>query len=46
MTTAEQLQRAIDAKRPGDTVSITYWRNGSSHTTDAKLATRPSIINP
>ena len=46
MTTAEQLQRAIDARRPGDTVSITYWRNGSSHTVDVKLATRPSIINP
>ena len=46
MTTSEQLQRAIDARRPGDTVSITYWRNGSSHTTDVKLATRPSIINP
>jgi len=46
MTTAEELQRAIDARRPGDTVSITYWRSGSSHTTDVKLATRPSLINP
>ena len=46
MTTAEELQRAINARRPGDTVSITYWRSGSSHTTDVKLATRPSLINP
>jgi S1-C subfamily serine protease len=45
MTTAEELQRAIDAKHPGDTVSITYWRTGKSHTTDVKLATRPSSLN-
>jgi putative serine protease PepD len=42
ITTSEQLQRAIDAKHPGDTVSITYWRNGQSHTAQVKLATRPS----
>ena len=44
VATAEELQRAIDAKHPGDTVSITYWRNGKSHTTDVKLATRPTSI--
>ena len=32
---------AIDAKKPGDTISITYWRNGDSHTVNVKLATRP-----
>ena len=41
ITSSEELQRAIDAKQPGDTVSITYWRNGDSHTVDVKLATRP-----
>jgi putative serine protease PepD len=41
ITTSEELQRAIDAKQPGDTISITYWRNGESHTVDVKLATRP-----
>jgi putative serine protease PepD len=41
ITTSEELQRAIDAKKPGDTISITYWRNGESHTVDVKLATRP-----
>jgi S1-C subfamily serine protease len=44
VTTAEELQRAVDAKRPGDTASITYWRNGQSHTAQVKLATRPSSI--
>jgi putative serine protease PepD len=42
ITTAEQLQRAVDAKRPGDTVSITYWRSGQSHTAKVTLGTRPS----
>jgi putative serine protease PepD len=41
VATAEELQRAIDAKRPGDTVSITYWRDGQSHTAQVKLTTRP-----
>jgi S1-C subfamily serine protease len=41
MTSSEELQRAIDAKQPGDTISVTYWRNGDSHTVDVKLATRP-----
>jgi putative serine protease PepD len=41
ITSSDQLQTAIDAKQPGDTVSITYWRNGESHTVDVKLATRP-----
>ena len=41
ITSSEELQRAIDAKQPGDTISITYWRNGDSHTVDVKLATRP-----
>jgi putative serine protease PepD len=45
VTTAEGLQRAIDAKHPGDTVSITYWRDGKSHTTDVKLAIRPSSLS-
>ena len=44
ITTSEELQRAVDSKRPGDTVSITYWRDGKSHTTDVKLSTRPRVI--
>jgi S1-C subfamily serine protease len=48
VSTSEELQRAIDAKHPGDTVSITYWRDGESHTTDVKLASRPRTlpVNP
>jgi putative serine protease PepD len=41
VTTSEELQRMIDAKQPGDTISVTYWRNGESHTVDVELAARP-----
>jgi S1-C subfamily serine protease len=44
LSTAEELQRAIDSKHPGDTVSITYWRNGESHTADVKLVSRPRTL--
>jgi S1-C subfamily serine protease len=46
VTTSEHVQQAIDAHHPGDTISITYWRNGDSHTVDVKLATRPTQITP
>jgi putative serine protease PepD len=36
------LQSAIDAKRPGDTVSITFTRDGTSTTVEVSLGTRPS----
>jgi S1-C subfamily serine protease len=36
------LQSAIDAKRPGDSVEITYTRDGSSTTVQVSLGTRPS----
>ncbi len=36
------VQSALALKRPGDTVSLTYSRNGQSHTVDVRLATRPS----
>jgi putative serine protease PepD len=40
-TTAE-LQAAIDAHQPGDTITLRYSRRGQSHSVEAKLATRPS----
>ena len=43
--TAEQLQRAIDSHKPDDTIQVTYWRNGDSHTVDVKLGTRPTTLN-
>jgi putative serine protease PepD len=42
VATAEDLQAAIGAKKPGDTVSITYVRDGQTHTVQVKLGTRPS----
>jgi serine protease Do len=42
ITTSQELQRAVDAKQPGETISVEYWRNGKSHTTEVKLANRPS----
>jgi putative serine protease PepD len=42
VTNAGELGQAVDAKRPGDTVKITYTRNGSTHTVSVKLAVRPS----
>jgi S1-C subfamily serine protease len=42
VTTSEGLQRAIDAKRPGDKISLEFWRGGDSHTVDVTLATRPT----
>ena len=41
VTEASALGSAIDAKRPGDTVSITYLRAGKTHTAEVKLAARP-----
>ena len=41
ITDGADLQSAIDAKRPGDTVSITYTRDGE-HDCPGVLGTRPS----
>ncbi len=42
VTNAAELSQAIDAKRPGDKVTITYTRNGSTHITTVTLGVRPS----
>jgi putative serine protease PepD len=42
VSSAEDLQTAIDAHQPGDTVSITYVRDGESRTADVELGTRPT----
>ena len=42
VTTTAQLQAAIDAKQPGDAVTLTYRRNGTTHTAKVTLANRPS----
>jgi putative serine protease PepD len=42
ISSTAELQRAIDAKRPGDAVSITLVRNGERRTIQVTLGTRPS----
>jgi putative serine protease PepD len=42
VTAVTQLQSAIDARQPGDTITIRYTRNGNAHTVRVKLANRPS----
>ena len=39
---AEALTRAIDAHKPGETVTVTFRRNGKDITAPVKLASRPS----
>jgi S1-C subfamily serine protease len=42
ITDGAALQSAIDAKRPGDSVEITFTRDGNSTTLQVSLGTRPS----
>ena len=42
ISSASQLRAAINAHRPGDTISVTYTRGGQSHTVKVKLAARPA----
>jgi putative serine protease PepD len=42
VSTGDELASAIAAHKPGDTVSVTYTRDGKSHTVSVTLATRPS----
>jgi putative serine protease PepD len=39
---ADELRAAINARRPGDRVTLTFRRNGKSHTVSLTLASRPS----
>jgi putative serine protease PepD len=42
VSTTTALQAAIDAKRPGDKVSVAFTRNGSDKTLEVELGVRPS----
>jgi putative serine protease PepD len=42
VSTGDELASAIGAHKPGDTVSVTYTRDGKSHTVSVTLASRPS----
>ena len=38
----DDLSGVIDGKKPGDTMKVTYVRDGESHTVTVTLGTRPS----
>jgi putative serine protease PepD len=42
VATSEELQSVIGAMKPGESASITYSRDGSEHTVQVTLGTRPS----
>jgi putative serine protease PepD len=42
ITSASELRAVINARQPGDTISVTYTRGGQSHTVSVKLAARPA----
>ncbi len=42
VSTSEELQSVIGAMKPGESASITYSRDGSEHTLQVTLGTRPS----
>jgi putative serine protease PepD len=39
---SDQLSSVIDSKKPGDSLRVTYLRDGKQHTVTLTLATRPS----
>jgi putative serine protease PepD len=42
ITSSEDLSSVIDSKKPGDEISVTFRRGGSTHTVKVTLGTRPS----
>ena len=42
VSTSDELASAISAHKPGDSVSVTYERDGQSHTVTLTLANRPA----
>ena len=42
ITTSDQLQKAVDAKKPGDTMELTVVRGGETRTVTVTLGTRPT----
>jgi putative serine protease PepD len=42
VTSAAEMQSAIDAHQPGDEVELTYVRGGKRHTVTITLGTRPA----
>ena len=44
ITGMEDLISVVNAKQPGDTVTLTVLRDGSSHDVTVKLADRPASV--
>ena len=44
ISTSAELQSAVDAKQPGDTISVTVLRNGERRTLEVTLGTRPERV--
>jgi putative serine protease PepD len=42
IASGDDLTRAIDSHKPGDTITVKYSRGGSEHSVDVTLAARPS----
>jgi putative serine protease PepD len=42
ITSPDDLTAGVGAKQPGDKVRVTYVRNGTTHTTEVTIGTRPS----
>jgi putative serine protease PepD len=42
VSSADELRAAINARKPGDRVGVTFVRNGKRHTVSLTLASRPS----
>ena len=42
VASVQELQSAIDTRKPGDTVKLGYLRDGTTHTVTVTLGTRPS----
>ncbi len=42
ISSSDDLRAAINAHKPGDRVSVTYTRNGKTHTVSLTLSSRPS----
>jgi len=42
VTSSAELQSAVDARKPGDTVTLTILRDGERRTVEVTLGTRPS----
>ena len=42
VSSADELRAAINERRPGDRVPVTYTRNGKRHSASLTLTSRPS----